>query len=111
MSDLLQRLAAVLADSVTIVEENDGALTVAHDGTVASLRVVNIGEGLDLISLTQPLAWDIKLDNKVRDRVADHAGRTMLGFDTIGGRQVTTFDGIPIRAVDALNVDEARVTN
>ncbi len=79
MSDLLQRLAAVLADSVTIVEENDGALTVAHDGTVASLRVVNIGEGLDLVSLTQPLAWDIKLDNKVRDRVADHAGRTMLG--------------------------------
>ncbi|NIJ18472.1 hypothetical protein FHS95_000141 [Sphingomonas naasensis] len=36
-------------------------------------------------------------------------GRSMLGFDTIGGRKVTTFDGIPIRAVDALNVDEARV--
>ena len=79
MSDLLQRLSSVLADAVTIVEESAGALTVAHDGTVASLRVVNIGEGLELISLTQPLAWDIKLDNKLRDRVADHAGRTMLG--------------------------------
>lgn len=79
MSNLLQRLASVLADTVTIVEENDGALTVGHDGTVASLRVVNISEGLELISLTQPLAWDIKLDNKIRDRVADHAGRTMLG--------------------------------
>lgn len=79
MSSLLQRLSSVLADVVTVVEENDGALTVAHDGTVASLRVVNIGEGLELISLTQPLAWDIKLDNTIRDRVADHAGRTMLG--------------------------------
>ncbi|MUL68462.1 hypothetical protein BOO86_28605 [Mycobacterium sp. CBMA 234] len=79
MSNLLQRLASVLAESVTIVEETDGALTVTHDGTVASLRVVNIGEGLELVSLTQPLAWDIRLDNKIRDRVADHAGRTMLG--------------------------------
>ena len=79
MSNLLQRLSSVLADAVTIVEENDGALTVGHDGTVASLRVVTISEGLELISLTQPLAWDIKLDNKLRDRVADHAGRTMLG--------------------------------
>ena len=38
------------------------------------------------------------------------AGRGLLGFDTIGGRKVTTYDGIPIRSIDALNVDEARVT-
>lgn len=37
-------------------------------------------------------------------------GRSMLGFEQIGGRRVTTFDGIPIRSLDALNVDEARVT-
>lgn len=36
--------------------------------------------------------------------------RGILGFENIGGRKVTTFDGIPIRSVDALNVDEARVT-
>ncbi|MEN3749586.1 major capsid protein [Sphingomonas sp. HF-S3] len=36
-------------------------------------------------------------------------GRGLLGFDTIGGRKVTVFDGIPIRSIDALNVDEARV--
>ncbi|MDP5279914.1 hypothetical protein Q9Q95_13345 [Sphingomonas sp. DG1-23] len=36
-------------------------------------------------------------------------GRSMLGFDTIGGRKVTVFDGTPIRSLDALNVDEARV--
>lgn len=37
-------------------------------------------------------------------------GRSMLGFETIGGRKVVSFDGVPIRSVDALNVDEARVT-
>lgn len=37
-------------------------------------------------------------------------GRSLLGFETIGGRKVTAFDGTPIRSVDALNVDEARVT-
>ncbi|KKW93957.1 major capsid protein [Sphingobium chungbukense] len=37
-------------------------------------------------------------------------GRGLLGFETIGGRRVTSFDGLPIRSVDALNVDEARVT-
>lgn len=37
-------------------------------------------------------------------------GRSLLGFETIGGRKVTAFDGLPIRSVDALNVDEARVT-
>lgn len=45
-----------------------------------------------------------------RQALADaRTGRSMLGFDDIGGRKVTTFDGIPIRSVDALNVDEARV--
>ena len=79
MPTLAQRLQAALADVMTVVEEPDGALTVSQDGVVASLRVVGIAEGLEMISLTQPLAWDIKLDNKIRDRVSDHAGRTMLG--------------------------------
>ena len=46
-----------------------------------------------------------------RQALADSRnGRGLLGFETIGGRRVTSFDGIPIRPVDALNVDEARVT-
>jgi hypothetical protein len=46
---------------------------------VASLRVVVIAEGLEMVSLTQPLAWDLPLNNKIRERVAEQAGRTMLG--------------------------------
>jgi hypothetical protein len=88
MSNLLQQLTSALGEVMTVVEEDDGALTVTHEGTVASLRVVTIGEGLDLISLTQPLAWDLKLDNKIRDRVAGIASRTMLGTVVLHERVV-----------------------
>jgi hypothetical protein len=79
MSTLLERLASALGEVTTLIEESDGALTVTVDGLVASLRVVTIAEDLEMVSLTQPLAWDLPLNNKTRERVADQAGRTMLG--------------------------------
>jgi hypothetical protein len=79
MSTLLERLTSALGEVTTLVEESDGALTVTVDGLVASLRVVTIAEGLEMVSLTQPLAWDLPLNNKIRERVAELASRTMLG--------------------------------
>lgn len=79
MPNLLQRLSAVLGEVMSVVEEEDNALTVTVDGSVASVRVVAIAEDLEMVSLTQPLAWDLPLNNKIRDRVAEHAGKTMLG--------------------------------
>jgi hypothetical protein len=79
MSTLVERLTSALGVVTTLVEESDGALTVTVDGSVASLRVVTIAEGLEMVSLTQPLAWDLPLNNKIRERVAEQAGRTMLG--------------------------------
>jgi len=76
---LQDRLAAVLDDILPIQREDDGALTVHHDETFASLRVVTIAEGLDMISLTQILMWDVPLDSKIRNRVAGHARDTLLG--------------------------------
>jgi hypothetical protein len=32
-----------------------------------------------------------------------------LSWEEIGGKRITSFDGVPIRRSDALNVDEARV--
>jgi hypothetical protein len=52
---------------------------VRHDGTIASLRVVTITEDLDLVSLTQVVAWDLLLTKKVRDSVAEQAHNTLLG--------------------------------
>ena len=59
--------------------EEDGALTVQHDDTFASLRVVPVDEGLELISLSQILAWDLKPDRRIRARVAKHASAMALG--------------------------------
>ena len=83
MTSLLERLASALGEVTTLVEESDGALTVTVDGMVASLRVVVIADGLEMVSLTQPLAWDLPLSNEIRDRVAEQAGVVMLGTVTL----------------------------
>jgi hypothetical protein len=90
VSTLLQRLSSVLGDVVTVLESDDESLTVGHDGTVASLRVVTIADGLEMVSLTQPLAWDLPLTNKIRERVAAHAGATMLGSVVLVEKLVDT---------------------
>ncbi|BBU22119.1 hypothetical protein [Mycobacterium xenopi] len=83
MPSLQERLASVLRDVLPVEEEPDGALTIRHDGTFASLRVVTIVEDLDLVSLTQVLAWDLPLSKKIRDRVAEHAQGVQLGSLTV----------------------------
>jgi hypothetical protein len=79
MMTLDERLAAVLDDILPMEREEDGALTVHHDQTIASLRVVTIAEGLDMVSLTQILAWDLPVDSKSRNQVARHTRDTLLG--------------------------------
>jgi len=64
MVSLQERLASILGEVFAVEEEPDGALTIRHDGTFASLRVVNIVEDLDLVSLTQILVWDLPLDDR-----------------------------------------------
>jgi len=76
---LQERLATVLEEILPIQLEDDGALTVHHDQTFASLRAVTIAEGLDMVSLTQVLAWDLPVDAKTRNKVARHARDTLLG--------------------------------
>ena len=83
MPSLQERLASILRDVLPVEEEADGALTVRHDGTFASLRVVNIAEDLDLVSLTQVLAWDLPLTKKIRDQVAKQARDSNFGSVTL----------------------------
>ena len=83
MPSLQDRLASILRDILAVDEEPDGALTVRHDGTLASLRVVNIAEDLDLVSLTQVLAWDLPLTKRLRDQVAKQAHDSNFGSVTL----------------------------
>ncbi|OMC19471.1 hypothetical protein [Mycobacterium colombiense] len=79
MSSLQERLSSILGEVLPLEEEADGAVTVRHDGTIASLRVVNIAEGLDLVSLTQILAWDLPLTKKISEQVAKQARDSNFG--------------------------------
>ena len=79
MPSLEERLGSLLAEVLPVEQESDGALTVHHDATFASLRVVNIAEDLDLVSLTQILAWDLPLTKKISDQVARQARDSNFG--------------------------------
>lgn len=83
MPSLQERLASVLGEVLPVEEESDGALTVRHGGTLASLRVVNIADDLDLVSLTQVVAWDLPLTKKVSDQVATQARESNFGSVTL----------------------------
>jgi hypothetical protein len=83
MPSLRDRLASILRDALPMEEEPDGALTLRHNGTLASVRVVNIAEGLDLVSLTQILAWDLPLTRKISDQIAKQARDSNFGSVTL----------------------------
>lgn len=76
-------LADVLGQVLEVEVEADGALTVRHDGTVAALRTLPIAESLEIISLTQVLAWDLLCTSELRQRVAQEASRAMFGTVTM----------------------------
>ena len=83
MPSLQERLESLLSEVLSVQQESDGALTVHHDATFASLRVVNIAEDLDLVSLTQILAWDLPLTKKISDQVAKQARDSNFGNVTL----------------------------
>jgi hypothetical protein len=80
---LQDRLAEVLDGVISVRTEDDGALTVQHDGTLASLRVVKVADDLELVSLSQILAWDVPMDRRIRATIAEHGRNTMLGTITL----------------------------
>ncbi|KLO28552.1 hypothetical protein ABW16_12800 [Mycolicibacter heraklionensis] len=92
MTALADRLAALLAEVLAVDAEPDGALTVRHDGTLASLRVVPIAEDLELVSLTQILAWDLPLTEKLRERAAEQANLSQLGTVTLVEKDAESAD-------------------
>lgn len=91
---LADRLAAALAEVLAVDAEPDGALTVRHDGTLASLRVVPIAEDLELVSLTQILGWDLPLTTTLRQRAAEQAGLSQLGTVTLVERDAEFADAM-----------------
>ena len=76
-------LAEILSAVTSVECVDDGSLTLRREGTVASLRTVQIADGLEMISLTQVLAWDLPCDAQLRKHVAALAHTTLLGTVTL----------------------------
>lgn len=91
----------------------DLSLLIANRSTGADLEMLLV-EGVERIKTLGPNAaiyMPRPLSAMIRKQaVADsRTGRSMISFETIGGKKVAAFDGVPIRGLDTMNVDEARV--
>ncbi|ETT24513.1 hypothetical protein ACWEQV_16420 [Rhodococcus aetherivorans] len=79
---LRDRVAAALAEFVAMHEprtNGDDALGFDYAGVPCAVRVVTLTEGLDVVSLTGVLAWDLPLDDALRTRVAGAADALQFG--------------------------------
>ena len=81
MMSLQERLAgrrstALAAESTP---EDDGALTVHHDGTFASLRVVTSARGWTWCRSTRCWPGTCRWTTRLARKVAEHASDTLLG--------------------------------
>ena len=82
----MSSLAEILGQVLPVEVEDDGALTVRYEGTVAALRTVALVEGLEIISLTQVLAWDLPCTAELREQVGVLASGAMFGTVTMTGK-------------------------
>lgn len=107
------KLAEILGQEIRIAAvDDDGSVTVTHDGTFASLRTIEIADGLTMVWLIQMLAEDLPLTDDLRHRVAAQASKTMFGTVTLTEqpknlanvilRYIFPADGLDSRALQTL---------
>ncbi|TCN56890.1 hypothetical protein EV641_10228 [Rhodococcus sp. SMB37] len=82
MTAFVERIAGLLAPFVdlrTSLANGDGALGFDYGAVPFAAQVVTLTEGLDVVSLTGILGWDLPLGDDVRDRVATAADAVQFG--------------------------------
>ena len=60
-------------------EDDDGALSFRHGEVPCALQGIELSEGLDVLSLTCVVAWDLPTDSDVPLRLAERAGQGLFG--------------------------------
>jgi hypothetical protein len=86
---LITRTAEVLADEVSVQPAEDNSLTVYYQGTVVSMRALNLAPGLDVLSLTQVLAWDLPVTEQLRTDVEQASATSNFGTVKLTIHEVT----------------------
>ncbi|WP_129976297.1 hypothetical protein [Rhodococcus sp. Q1] len=84
MTSLRERVAVALTPFVDVrtpssAANGDSSFGFDYGAVPFALQVVTLTEGLDVISVTGVLAWDLPLDDAVRIRVATAADALQFG--------------------------------
>jgi hypothetical protein len=59
--------------------DDDGALSFRHGEVPCALQGVELSEGLEVLSLTCVVAWDLPADSDIPLRLAERAGQGLFG--------------------------------
>ncbi|WP_024793261.1 hypothetical protein [Tomitella biformata] len=86
MSDAVEAVhAGVLSALAGLAGEisttDDGSLSFVNEGCVWSVRVVELAAGLEMVSMTCVLAWDVQLDEGLRGRTDE--ARRLVQFGSV----------------------------
>ncbi len=60
-------------------EDDDGALSFRHGEVPCALQGIELSEGLDVLSLTCVVAWDLPADSLAPTQLAERAGQGLFG--------------------------------
>lgn len=77
--DLQKRAAQGIELYVPTTLNEDGSFGFSYAGALCSVRVTNLAEGLDVLSLTAVLAWDRSASATLHRRVAERNAACQFG--------------------------------
>jgi hypothetical protein len=86
---LIDRAAELLSTQMSVQPGDDSSLTAYFQGTVVSMRALALAPGLDVLSLTQVLAWDLPVTDQLRDDVTAAADASNFGTVKLAVHEVT----------------------
>lgn len=78
-AELLARARESLERYLAVDVDDDGTLTFSHAGVPCVVQATELAEGLDVLSLTCVIGWDLVGDPTFSAAVADRAGQGLFG--------------------------------
>ncbi len=88
---LIDRVARLLVGVADVTRGSDAtSLTLAIDGTRAAVQAMTLSEGLEVLSLTQVLAWDLPNTRALRDDIERLSSDLSFGSIKRASDEVTT---------------------
>lgn len=103
-ADLLTRARESLERYLEVSVDDDGTLTFSHAGVPCVVQATRLAEGLNVLSLTCVVGWDLGDDPTFSAAVAERAGQGLFGtlgvVHTERGVDLTLRYAFPAQGID-----------